>query len=160
VLGSKLLVFSGENTPRVPVDDSVHTFDLMSRKWTRAVQKQGSPWPQGIARPFACEAMMLSVRHYVSCSLLSCATYVCSSHWSRWLLHLRHRCILHPRRPYRVCKRCHIGGLMALQRRSMGGAAHIWSATSATLVPHHEQLGPVHLLLRSMFNISACILWK
>ena len=52
MLGSKLLVFSGENIPRVPVDDAVHVFDLAGKDgWSRIERVQGAQWPQGEERP-------------------------------------------------------------------------------------------------------------
>jgi hypothetical protein len=45
IVGDRLLVFSGENTPRVPIDDAVHVFDLKSAEWNRIERKDGQSWP-------------------------------------------------------------------------------------------------------------------
>jgi hypothetical protein len=36
IVGHQLLVFGEENTPRVPIDDAVHSFDLQTRQWSKA----------------------------------------------------------------------------------------------------------------------------
>jgi len=49
VIGRQLLLFSGEHTPRQPVDSNVYFFDLERRKWN--VRSKGADeeksWPQG-----------------------------------------------------------------------------------------------------------------
>lgn len=47
VVGSSLLLFSGENTPRVPIDDHVHVCDLDSGKWSSVQRRDGEHWPCG-----------------------------------------------------------------------------------------------------------------
>ena len=50
IVGHTLLVFGGENTPRVPIDDCVHRFDLQGKNGWSAVRKPdgvpASQWPQ------------------------------------------------------------------------------------------------------------------
>jgi hypothetical protein len=50
IVGQHLLVFSGENIPRVPIDKDVHIFDLVARKWNApvaapAADADQSSWP-------------------------------------------------------------------------------------------------------------------
>ena len=45
IVGDNLYVFSGENTPRVPIDNSLHVFNLSSKKWIELPKKDAQSWP-------------------------------------------------------------------------------------------------------------------